>query len=107
MAMNCFLSCLCILPALTTLCPADDPKPQRADAAIEKVVAESMEAGRKMDWKKYTDFIHPESLEEYKKMWLPVLRKATREQPEKQTDLLTVFDKPKDLQAVIALKPKE
>ena len=102
-----FIFCASVLPVFTAFCLAEDQKPQSADAAIEKVVANSMEASRKTDWKKYADLVHPDSLEEYKKMWLPVLQKATREQLEKQADLLTAFDKAKDLQAVISLSPKD
>src|SRR5262249_13828163 len=65
--------CLLLLPMFSTLGPAATAEPKRDDAAIEKVVAASMEAARKMDWQAYAELIHPESLEDYKKMWLPVL----------------------------------
>lgn len=107
--MNRYISCLSLLllPLFPTLCRGDDPKPRRDDDAIEKVVADSMEASRKMDWKGYAGLVHPDSLQEYKDMWLPVLRVATRERPEKQADLLSAFDKAADLKTVMALKPKE
>src|SRR5262245_62271016 len=107
--MNRYVSCLCVLllPVLTTLCRAEDRKPDREDAAIEKVVADSVEAGRKQDWKGYAELVHPESLEDYKKMWMPALTAAAKAPPDKQTDLLPLFDKAADLKSVMALKPKE
>jgi hypothetical protein len=107
--MNCLISSLCLPPLLTfaTLCPAGEPKPHRDDAAIEKVVAAAMAAGRKMDWKGYAELVHPEGLEDYKSMWLPVLRAAAKEGRDKQADLLRTFDKATDLKSVMALKPKE
>jgi hypothetical protein len=107
--MNCLLASLCLPLLLTfaTLCPAGEPKPHRDDAAIEEVVAAAMAAGRKMDWKGYAERVHPESLEDYKNMWPPVLRAAATEGREKQADLLRVFDNATDLKSVVALEPKE
>ncbi len=96
-----------LLPVFSTLCRAGDANAQRADAAIEKVVADGMEAARKGDWRRYADVMHPESLEEYKKMWQPLLTAAAKEGPEKQADWLPAFDKAADFKSVIALKPKE
>jgi hypothetical protein len=107
--MSRHISCLCVLllPVFPTPGRGDDPKPRRDDAAIEKVVADSLKASRKADWKGYAELVHPDSLQEYKTMWLPVLRVATRERPEKQADLLSAFDQAPDLKAVMALGPKE
>ena len=107
--MNPFVLFLCVLlpPVFSTLCQAGDTKPQRDDAAIEKVVADSMEAVRNANWKRYAELVHPESLEDYKKMWLPALTAAGKEGPDKQPDLLPLFDKAADLKSVIALKPNE
>jgi hypothetical protein len=107
--MNRLVACLCVLllSVSVTVSRGEDPKPQREDAAIETLVAESMDAGRKMDWKRYAELVHPESLQEYKNMWLPVLQVAIREGPEKQADLLSAFDKATDLKTLISLKPKE
>jgi hypothetical protein len=107
--MNRFVFCLCVLllPVFSTLCRAGDAKPQRDDSTIEKVVADSMEAARKGDWKRYAELMHPESLEDYKKMWLPFLTAAAKKGPDKQADWLPAFDKATDFKSVIALKPKE
>jgi hypothetical protein len=107
--MNRFVFCLCVLllPVFSPLCRAGDAKRQRDDAAIEKVVADSLEAARKGDWKRYAELMHPESLEDYKKMWLPVFTAAAKKGPDSQADLLPAFDKAADLKSVIALKPKE
>jgi hypothetical protein len=94
-------------PACSALCGTGDAKPQRDDTAIEKVVADSVEAGRKMDWKGYAELVHPESLEDYKKIWMPALTAAVKAAPDKQAELLPFFDKAADLKSVIALKPKE
>ena len=102
-----FLLCILLIPVFSTLCRAGDEKVQRADAAIEKVVADSMEAAGKGDWKRYAELVHPESLEDYKNMWLPALKVATKEGPDKQADLLPLFDKAADLKSVIALKRNE
>ena len=107
--MNRFVFCLCVLllPVFSTLCQAGDAKAQRADPAIKKVVADSMEAARKGDWKRYAELVHPESLEDYKKMWLPYLAAVAKKGPDKQVDWLPAFDKAADFKSVIALKPKE
>lgn len=107
--MHRFIFCLCVLlsPASSVLCRAGDAKPQPDEAAIEKVVAASMQAARKGDWKEYADLMDPESLQDYKSMWLPVLKASTREAPAKQAELLALFDKATDLNSVLALKPKE
>jgi len=101
--------CLCVLlsAAFSPLCRAGDAKPRRDDGAIEKVVAASMEAARREDWKGYADLVHPQSLQDYKSMWLPVLQAAAKEGPDKHSDLLALFDKATDLKSVIALMPKE
>jgi hypothetical protein len=106
--MNRFVFWLCVLllPVFSTLCRAE-AKQQRDDAAIEKVVADGMEAARKGDWKRYAELMHAESLGDYKKMWLPVLTGVAKEGPDKQADLLAFFDKAADLKSLIALKPKE
>jgi hypothetical protein len=107
--MNRFVFCLCVLlpPVSSALCRAGDAKLHPDDAAIEKVVAASMEAARKGDWGGYADLVHPESLQDYKGMWLPVLQAAAKEGPEKQADLLALFDGATELKSVLALKPKE
>jgi hypothetical protein len=96
------LSLLC-----TTLCQGGDVKPTRADAAIEKVAAASMAATARSDWKAYAELVHPESLQDYKNMWLPVLQATTKRGPEQQAELLSLFNKAKDLKSVSGLTPKE
>ena len=107
--MNRFVFCLCVLllPVFSTLCRAGDEKAQRVDAAVEIVVADGMEAARKGDWKRYAELMHPESLEDYKNMWLPFLTAAAKKGPDMQADWLPAFDKAADFKSVIALKPKE
>jgi hypothetical protein len=107
--MKCLISSLRLFPLLTfaALCPAGETKPLRDDAAIEQVVAAGMDAARKMDWTGYAELVHPESLEDYKSMWLPVLRATAKEGRDQQADLLRTFDKATDLKAIMALKPKE
>lgn len=107
--MNRYTSSLSVLllPLVATPVRGADPKPRPADAAIEKVVADSLEAGRATNWRGYADLVHPDSLREYKDMWLPVLRAATRERPEKQADLLSAFDQATDLKTLMALRPKD
>jgi hypothetical protein len=107
--MNCLIASLCLPLLLTfaTPCPAGQPSPHRDDAAIEKVVAAATAAGRKMDWNAYAELLHPESLEDYKNIWLPVLRGAAKEGRDKQTEQLRVFANASDLKSVMALKPKE
>jgi hypothetical protein len=107
--MNCFVFLLGVPLLLTfpSLCPAGDSKPNRDDAAIEKVVAAGIEAGGKMDWNRYAELVNSESLRDYKNMWLPVLNDAAKEGRDKQADLLPLFDKATDLKSVMALKSKE
>ncbi len=107
--MKRFVSSLCVLflPGIAMFCQGEQPKPHRPDADIEKVVADGIKEEKSLDWARYADLVHPDSLKEYKDMWLPVLKVATRERPDKQADLLAAFDKATDLKAVIALKPRE
>jgi hypothetical protein len=86
---------------------AGDPPPQRDDAAILKIVADGNEAVQKGDWQKYADLMDPQSLEDYKKMWQPVLTAAAKKGHDEQAELLTVFDKAVDLKSLLAMKPKE
>src|SRR5262249_6141631 len=77
-----------------------------ADPAINKAVVASLDATRKMDWNAYADLIHPESLQAYQKMWLPILEDA-KDKPDRQAELLPLFDKPNDVKRLMALKPRE
>ena len=106
--MNRFVFWVCVLLpfASAVLCRAGDVGPQRDSVGIEKVVAASIEAAKKGDWKGYGDLVHPESLQDYKRMWLPVLQAAAKEGPDKQADLLRLFGGATDLKSVMALEPK-
>jgi hypothetical protein len=95
------------LVLLLTLSSVADSQTKRDDSAIEKVVAASLESSKKMDWKAYAELVHPESLQDYKNMWLPALQAALTRGQEDQAELLTVFDKAADIKSVIAMKPKE
>src|SRR5207237_9566608 len=96
--------CLVLVPAYSSLSRAEDPK---TNPAVEMVVAAGLEAAKKQDWKKYADLVDPESLQDYKKMWLPVLQAATKDAQDKQADLLPLFEKATDLKSVMAWKPRE
>jgi hypothetical protein len=96
------LSLLC-----TTLCQAGDAGPSRTDAAIEKVVAASMAAAARSDWKAYAALVHPDSLQDYKNMWLPVVKATARQGPEQQAELLSLFKGARDLKSLSGLAPKE
>jgi hypothetical protein len=106
--MNRFVFCLpaLLLPAFATPGRAAPAKPEPANAAIEKVVADNLEAAKKGDWKRYAELIHPDSLDDYKKMWLPALT-AAKKAPDQQGALLPLFDGAKDVQSLIDLKPEE
>ena len=91
----------------STLLAAGDPPPQGDDAAILKIVADGNDAVQKGNWEKYADFMDPQSLEDYKKMWQPVLTAAAKKGPDEQAEPLTLFDKPANLNSLLAMKPKE
>ncbi|HLW68918.1 MAG TPA: hypothetical protein VKS79_26640 [Gemmataceae bacterium] len=107
--MNRFGSALCVLSLLvfSTAGWAGDLPPQRDDAAIVKVVADSNEAAKKGDWQRYADFVDPQSLADYKKMWQPALTAAAKQGPDQQAELLKLFDNAADLKSIMALKPRE
>ena len=94
------------LLACSILCQAAEPRDD--DATIEKVVAASLEASRKVDWKGYAELVHPESLQDFKSMWLPVLQLAIKNGPAEQADdVLSLFEKGSDAKSLVAMKPKE
>ena len=102
--MNRFACCWCalLLPVVTTPGRAEKAKPE-PDSVVEKVVADNLEAAKTGDWQRYTDLLHPESLDDYKKMWLPALKAA----PDQQGQLLLLFDGVKDVATLRDLKPAE
>jgi hypothetical protein len=107
-AMNRSVWSLCLIVPVFTCSPVLGQQPKTAeDAAIERVVTAGLEANRKLDWEKYAGLVHPKSLEQYKAMWLPVLKAAAKPGDLQQADVLPLFDKATDLPSVIALKPKE
>lgn len=105
--MNRIVICLCmsLLSAFAALSLAQDRKPER-DSDAEKAVAKGMEAARKEEWKSYAELVHPQSLDDYKKMWLPALTAAAKAGSEQKAELLTMFDKT-DLQSITAMEPTE
>jgi len=50
--------------------------------------------------------VHSESLDDYQKMWLPILQAAAKDPADKQAELLALFDNPPDLNFLIELKPQ-
>lgn len=100
-------ACVSIALICSTQCWADDPKPATDDAAIAKVVEASLKATGAADWAGYADLVHPDSLQEFKAMWLPILQRAAKDAPAEQTELLSLFEKGSDLKVLIAMKPKE
>jgi hypothetical protein len=96
-----------MLVVFSTFSQAQDPKTKGDDSAIAEVVAASMEAGKKMDWKGYAELVHPESLQDYKNMWLPILQAAAQKGLDEQAGLLSLFEKGADLKSLIAMKPKQ
>ena len=104
--MNHIVIRMCLpLMAFSILCQAEEP---RHDAiAIEKVVADSLDAARRGDWKGYAELVHPESLHDFKNMWLPVLQLAVAKGPSEQADVLSLFEKGSDANSLVNMKPKE
>jgi len=86
---------------------ADDTKSATDAAAIEKVVKASFKATGAADWKGYAELVHPDSLEHFKAMWLPILQRAAKDAPAEHTELLSLFEKGNDLKSLIAMKSKE
>jgi hypothetical protein len=104
--MNHIVIRLCLsLMACSILCQAEEP---RHDAiAIEKLVADSLDAARRGDWKGYAELVHPESLHDFKNMWLPALQLAVAKGPGEQADVLALFEKGSDANSLVTMKPKE
>jgi hypothetical protein len=78
------------------------PRPRGRTSGKDRI-----EAARKCDWKGYAELVHPESLADYKCLWLPALTAAAKGGRDKRADLLPLFDKATDIKSVMALKPKE
>jgi uncharacterized protein (TIGR03066 family) len=96
-----------VLMASLSACQAAEPVPEKESAAIEKVVAASGQATRKGDWDAFAALIHPDSLQDFKALFVPVLQAAAKKGGDEQADLLTLFDGAKDLKTVLAWQPKE
>ena len=93
--------------ASLSACQAAEPVPEKESAAIEKVVAASGQATRKGDWDAIAALIHPDSLQDFKALFVHVLQAAAKKGGDEQADLLTLFDGAKDLKTVLAWEPKE
>jgi uncharacterized protein (TIGR03066 family) len=96
-----------VLMASLSACQGAEPVPEKDNAAIEKVVAASGQAARKGDWDAFAALIHPDSLQDFKALFVPVLQAAAKKGGDEQADLLTLFDGAKDLKNVLAWEPKE
>jgi hypothetical protein len=107
--MNRYLCCLSVLllSAWPTLGDTPISQPSPDDANPEKIVAASMEAARKGEWDRYADLLHPESFDDYKRMWTPILEAAAARGEEQVAAVVPLFDKAKDLKTVLALQPRE
>jgi len=105
-------SFLCSAPTatVTVLCPQlPSPAPARDDAAIEKVVASSLEGPRKPTGTLTPVLVHSESLERTtRKCGCRSAKAAAKGSRGQQAELLALFDfNPPDLNFLIELKPKE
>jgi hypothetical protein len=96
-----------VLLASLSACQAAEPVPEKESAAIDKVVAASGQAARKGDWDAFAALIHPDSLQNFKALFVPVLQAAAKKGGGGQADLLTLFEGAKDLKTVLAWEPKE
>jgi hypothetical protein len=96
-----------VLMVSLTACQAAEPVPEKESAAIEKVVAASRQATRKGDWDAFAALLHPDSLQDFKALFVPVLQSAAKKGGDEQADLLTLFDGAKDVKTVLAWEPKE
>jgi len=102
-----FRSCWVVLMASLSACQAAEPVPEKERAATEKVVAASEQAARKGDWDTFAALIHPDSLQDFKALFVPVLQAAAKKGGDEQADLLTLFDGAKNLKTVLTWEPKE
>jgi hypothetical protein len=92
---------------LTSAVPTSATGPKRKPAGPETAAKASFEAAKKLDWKRYAELLHPESLAEFRGMFVPVLKAAAKKGPREQADLLAMFDGAKDVKTVLAWEPKE
>jgi hypothetical protein len=98
-------SCVVLMASLS-VCQAAEPISEKESAAIKKVVTASTQATQKRDWDALAALIHPDSLKDFKDMFVPVLQAAAKKGDAEQTDLLSMFDGAKDLKTVLAWEPK-
>jgi hypothetical protein len=92
--------------ASLSACQAAEPITEKEGAAIKKVVTASTQAARKRDWDAFAALIHPESLKDFKALFVPVLQAAAKRGGADQTDLLSLFDGAKDLKTIRAWEAK-
>src|SRR5437870_897340 len=107
MNRNFFAICASLVLVCSTPGWADDLKSAADNAAIEKVVEASLKATGAADWKEYAELVHPDSLQQFKAMWLPILQRAAKNAAAEQTELLSLFEKGNDLKSLIAMNAKE
>jgi hypothetical protein len=98
---------VCALSLLTRSVLADPAEPRVEDAALQKVVAASVESVRKLDWKAYAEQLHPDSLRDFKGLFEPLLRAAAGKKASEQVALVTLFDGGPDLKTALGWPPKE
>jgi hypothetical protein len=91
-----------LLTVATCARAEDAPKP--ADA--EKVAAAGLEAMSKADWKVYAELLHPDSLKAFRDVIVPALKAAARAN-KADRELLGIFGGAKDVETVLAWKPKD
>ena len=80
--------------------------PVRDDAAVKKVVASTLAATRRADWKQFAELMHPEALKELKGFFVTAL-KAARDDSAELQELLQLFGGAKDVDTLLAMTQEE
>ena len=101
----------CLMPSLmagfvlfaTSVVSSGQEIPNADDKAMEQTLRASLEAMRTMNWVRSAELIHPKSLEEYRRMWLPVFKKPLPLGSDVQ--VLALFEGVKDVAHLRSLEP--
>lgn len=105
--MRCFVACISVaVLAWCSVGRAEESLEKNKEAEVEKVAAVWLKAGEQRDWEKYVDLLHPDSVRDFHKLALVLVKLAEGKSTEEQASILPLFARVKELKAIREMEPK-